>query len=141
MKKAALLVLIAVVLFACNKNKSATNPFSDCRAYPTDSAVIAHAITGMWKLTKQSFPTGEIKAPSKNVKVVFNANQTFQVFENNTVVTEGTWYLEKAFGTYWGLHLSNESLYLNGAIRQCNDELIFTDSFVDGPDNLFKKAQ
>ena len=107
----------------------------------SDSATISNKIIGSWVWTKQlcGDGAGKILFADKNVKVNFNSNTSFTVYENLAILTQGNWSL-KIVDTYtWGLHLTSRSEYLYGSILFCNNQVMFNDSYIDGCDNVFVK--
>ena len=94
MKNVLLLITICLIILSCKKNNDrvlweCTNPgFSD-------SATISNKIIGSWLWTKQlcGDGAGSILIANKNIKITFNTNATFTVYENFTILTQGNWSL------------------------------------------------
>ena len=140
MKNVLLLITICLIILSCKKNNDrvlweCTNPgFSD-------SATISNKIIGSWLWTKQlcGDGAGSILIANKNIKITFNTNATFTVYENSTILTQGNWNLKTVDINAWGLHLTSPSEYLYGSILFCNNKIMFNGSYIDGCDNVFVK--
>jgi hypothetical protein len=130
-------------LTACKKEKLDINSFSQCnQSQNLDSTAISAKLIGTWAWSKQScFDVDGTKKADRNVKVIFSPDGTFQVNENTTALTQGSWMVVQVdrFGS-WGLNLSSESEYLYGRLLFCDNQLLFNNSYVDGCDNLFNKS-
>jgi hypothetical protein len=130
---------ICLLAFSCKKTKRDIIWECDSAQF-SDSTVISNKIAGSWLWTKQiCWGNGKIFFANKNVKVNFNANRTFTVVENGSIITLGNWNLEIVDGNAWGLNLSVSSEYLYGRILFCNNQVMFNDSYIDGCDNVFAK--
>lgn len=141
MKSILLLSAICLIVFACDKNGSDNQLLWQCSDNKNlDSTATATAIVGSWRLIQQRLgSTGKVVMAEKVVVATFNADATFTVRENSSVTTQGNWKLLMFSNNMWALDLTSQSNYLYGAISFCNDKVLFTDSFVDGNDNLFEK--
>ena len=134
-----LLSTVCFLFFSCKKELDIESYWNCNKNQQLDSATISSKMVGSWKWTKQScFESKTIKA-DKNVIASFNANGTFTVSENATVITQGSWTLEKIDTDLWELDCSPTSSYLFGRILFCGEEVLFNDSGLDGCDNLFKR--
>jgi len=140
MRSTLVLLAIGLLILSCRKNDSDHYISLQCTDSQTfDSAATANKLTGSWKLVQQRWGgTGEIVTANKDVQVTFNSDSTFTVWENSSVTTQGSWKLMKFSDNTWQLDLSSQSNYLYGFISFCNDNVLFTNSWVDGNDNLFK---
>jgi len=140
MKRMFLLLTICLILLSCKKNKNQT--LWECsNAQFLDSATISNKIIGSWLWVKQlcGDGNGDVIAATKNIKVTFNANATFTVFENSSIITQGNWKLKIVDSNTWGLDPTSSSEYLYGRILFCNNQVMFNDSYIDGCDNVFAK--
>jgi hypothetical protein len=140
MKQMFLLLSICLIFFSCKKNKD--NTLWECNNPPfLDSATISNKIIGSWVWTKQlcGDGAGSILIANKNIKITFNANTTFTVFQNSSILTQGNWKLKIVDNYVWGLDLTSVSEYLYGRILFCNNQVMFNDSYIDGCDNVFAK--
>jgi len=84
--------------------------------------------------------TGKVVMADKKIKVTFNSNSTYTVLEDSSIVAQGNWNLKIVYANMWGLHLTSPNSYLYGFISFCNNQVLFSNSYLDGNDNLFKKA-
>lgn len=137
-----LLILPSALLFtSCKKDSIGIVSIWQCNSVQNlDSAAISKKITGSWKWMKYScFDAGKNIVADKNIKVTFNTNLTFTVFENTSIVSQGNWVLKIIDSNIWGVELSLPSDYLYGRILFCGNQLLFNNSYKDGCDNLFLK--
>lgn len=141
MRLIILLLIIFSELVSCKKEKLDINHFWQCSmSQNLDSEAISNKLVGSWTWTKQScFWTNITKSADRNIKVSFNSNATFSVYENSNTLTQGTWKLKQVDGNFVGLDLSSASEYLYGRILFCNNQVLFNDSYRDGCDHLFIK--
>jgi hypothetical protein len=141
LKNIHLFIFAFILFFACKRNEINMQKIWQCnQAQNLDSNAIHNKLIGKWKWAKQDcFWSGKTKKADKNIVVTFNANGTFYVNENGLVITEGNWKIVVEDKTKWGLQLSQPSLYLNGAILFCKQQVLFNHSYIDGCDNLFVK--
>jgi hypothetical protein len=142
MKQTLLFLTIYVLLFSCSKNTSDKQPFLQCDTPQyLDSTAISNKIAGSWTLTKQRWgSTGEVVTADKNIKVTFNSNGTYTIVDDSSVLAQGNWTLKIVLDSLWGLDLTVPSDYLTGYISFCNNQLLFSYSYLDGSDNLFEKV-
>lgn len=141
MRLIILLLIIFSELVSCMKEKLDINHFWQCSmSQNLDLEAISNKLVGSWTWTKQScFWTNITKSADRNIKVSFNSNETFSVYENSNTLTQGTWKLKQVDGNFVGLDLSSASEYLYGRILFCNNQVLFNDSYRDGCDHLFIK--
>ena len=129
------------ITFFLQKNASNEQLFSQCSSEDLlDSAAIAHNILGDWTLVKQRLGRGKVVLADKKIKAIFNADSTYRVLENSSILTEGNWRLKKVLDNRWGLDCSTQNNYLNGFISFCNNQVSFNFGYLDGSDNLFVKS-
>jgi hypothetical protein len=142
MKPTLLVLAVCLVLFSCNKGASGNGLLWECdNSQHLDSSAIAAKLTGTWKWEQQRRGSNlEVMMADKIVTVTFNADSTFKVLEDSLVTAQGNWKLVMFSNDMWALDLSAPSNYLYGAISFCNNKVLFTDSYVDGNDNLFEKV-
>jgi len=140
MKQALLSLAIGLLLFSCKKNAE-DQPFWQCGTPQSlDSTSISSKIAGSWTLIKQRWGSnGKVVMADKNIKVTFNSNSTYTVLEDSAILAQGNWSLKILFDNWWGLNLTSPSSYLNGFISFCNNQVLFSDNYLDGNDNLFEK--
>jgi hypothetical protein len=136
--------LIAAILISCAKSKQRkfskeAGEIQNCQAAAgSDSAGIALQLRGTWTLLKIA---GEktVKKSDGNVKVSFNDNSTFAFFENSTKTVAGDWRIRRTSSGFeivtdpaaWSLH---------GTIYVCDDQLLLSNSMLDGEDYLYVRA-
>lgn len=140
MRSALILLAICLGLISCKKEKADINSFWNCQnSQNMDSASTYNKLIGSWIWTKQACYPGQPINADKNVKITFNSNGTFNVTENSTILTQGTWGLKINDINFWGLDLTSPSNYLYGSISFCENYVLFSDSYRDGCNNLFLK--
>lgn len=140
MKQVFLLLTICLIFLSCKKNNDRT--LWECgNSQFLDSAVISNKIIGSWVWTKQlcGDGNGDIMTADKSIKMTFNANATFTVLQNSSILTQGNWKLKIVDSNVWELDLTSSSEYLHGRILFCNNQIMFNDSYKDGCDNVFVK--
>lgn len=150
------LILSVLVLSqtACKKEKSdqistptATTSFDvnrirDCHnnsnPYPSQ---INSNLEGTWVWVSSSCYWTQNKTTSadKQVVVLFKDAGNYQVFENGALESEGTWKLSQTANNTWNIITSTHSVYLNGYVFLCNDEVVFSSSYLDGCDYYFTR--
>ena len=142
MKQTLLTFTICLLLFSCKKNITHEQSFLQCKNPQfLDSAGISNKIPGSWKLIKQRWgSTGKVELTDKNIKISFNSNSTYTVFEDSSVLAQGNWNLKIVLDKMWGLDLTTPSSYLNGYISFCDDQVLFSSNYMDLNDNLFEKV-
>jgi hypothetical protein len=118
MRLIILLLIIFSELVSCKKEKADINYFWQCSmSQNLDSQAISNKLAGSWTWTKQScFWTNIIKSADRNIKVSFDSNATFSVYENSNTLKQGTWKLKQVDGNIVGLDLFSPSEYLYGHI-------------------------
>lgn len=142
MRHTLLGITICLLLYSCKKNISDQQSFLKCNnPQHLDSVAISHKIVGSWTLIKQRWgSTGKVVAANKNITVTFNSNSTYTVFEDSSVLAQGNWNLKIVLDSMWGLSPTVPNSYLNGYISFCDDQVLFSYSYLDGNDNLFEKV-
>lgn len=142
MKRTLLIITICVLLFSCKKNTSNEQPFLECNnPQYLDSAAISKKIVGSWTLIKQRLgSTGKVVATNKNITVTFTSDSSYTLSENSSVSAQGNWNLKIVLDGMWGLNFTVPNSYLNGYISFCDDQVLFSYSYLDGNDNLFEKV-
>ena len=142
MKQTLLIITICLLFFSCKKNNTDEQSFIQCNSPQyLDSAAISNKIVGSWTLIKQRFGSnGKVVATTKNIKVIFNSNSTYSLFEDSLVLAQGNWDLKNVLDSMWGLGLTAPSSYLIGYISFCNNQVVFSYNYLDGNDNLFEKS-
>ena len=141
MKTNILLLALCLLLFSCRKDASDQLLWQCDKSQVLDSAAISTQIVGSWRLVQQRLGSnGEVATTDNSIIVTFNSDSTFTVLENSSVTTQGNWGLYKFSSNSWALDLTSASPYLYGIISFCDNKVLFTDSVVDGNDNLFEKT-
>jgi len=142
MKSTLFLLAVCYLFFACNKGTSDNQLLRQCdNSQYIDSTGTATKLIGSWRLVQQRLGSnGEVVMADKIVIATFNSDSTFTVMENSVITAQGNWKLYTFSDNTWALNLTSPSNYLYGAISFCNNKVLFTDSWVDGNDNLFEKA-
>ena len=135
-----LILTICLITFSCKKAKKDTLWECDNVQF-LDSATISNKIIDSWVWTKQLCGDGNagVITATKNIKITFNANATFIVYQNSAILTQGNWSLILVDINAWGFNLTSLSEYLYGRILFCNNQVMFNDSYIDGCDNVFSK--
>lgn len=136
-------LVVIVGLTACKEPELSIQSFWDCHhSQRLDSSAISGRLVGSWVWSQQScFLTRKTTKADKSIKVVFHIDQRFQVFENTTEITTGTWQLKASDSGTWELDLSSTNRYLNGRILICDNQVVFNNSYIDGCDNAFVRIE
>lgn len=122
--------------------------FLDCyNSNLHDSTTVTNKLIGTWVWQEQScFNNSSAASSSKVVKATFDSSGLFTVIENSNVITLGHWNINRIDNSGWGvdsnlfvLVIDKPSVYLNGLILLCGNQVLFSDSYVDGCNILFKK--
>jgi hypothetical protein len=137
-----LLPFAIAILCSCKKIKINLDSYYECsRNISGDSTAISQKLIGSWRwISKSCFWEGRLKPANKKMIVTFNNNQTFLISENGNTIAQGSWKLVVADGSFWGIESSASGDYIIGRILFCKDELLFSDSYRDGCDKLFRKV-
>jgi len=135
-------LIVSLLVFSCKKDNIDVASFWQCHSSQNlDSAAISIKITGSWKWkTQYCFWIDKTTKADKKIKVPFNSNAIFTVVENSSIITQGNWRLKIVDIGSWRLDLTSPSIYLNGRILFCTKQILFNNSYIDGCDNLFEKA-
>jgi len=139
MRQVLLVLTICLIFLSCKKSNDRT--LWECNNSPfLDSATISNKIIGSWIWTKQvcADGTGDVTAATKNIKITFNSNATFTVYQNSGILSQGNWKLVLVDNNAWGLE-PTLNIFLFGRILFCNNKVMFNDSYIDGCDNVFAK--
>jgi hypothetical protein len=136
----------ALLQFSCKKDKVKEinqHAIWDCHEEQNpDSASFAAKLAGSWKwTTMHCFWSDTTVKADKEVRVTFTENGNFYVKENNIVITEGNWKLKHAAWGDWELDTDQYSKYLSGTVLNCDNQLLFYYSYLDGCDYLFKRLK
>lgn len=136
-------LLLLLFLTSCEKESETikANEIIECSGTRnSDSASLSTLLVGSWAWTYYTKPyTAIFIQADKSITAVFNADKSFVVKENSTVLAQGTWSIRKN-GTYADLETSIINEYVGGPISICGDKLLFSKSFFDGSDYLFVRA-
>lgn len=138
------IVLIFAALTACEKNQEefeASEIYAcDYVQYP-DSTTIYHQLIGSWKWTyfKKAYDIKYVKA-NKKIAVVFSNDNKFILMEDDIIISNGTWNLERS-SSYFSLQTIPFNNYLGGPVYVCGDKLLFYNSIFDGDDYVFEKSK
>ena len=140
-------VIAGLIIHSCKKDKSSEidwKAIKECNnAMHLDTTAVASNLVGKWQLKAWycGFCTEPgTHNPDKTVIISFTSARLFTVTENSTIVTQGNWYIGKVDTNNWGLQTSSPSRYLFGYILFCDNQVMFSDSYIDGADNLFDKV-
>jgi len=138
MKQIFLLLIIWLIIFSCKKDASGIDSSWPCDILE-DSSATSIQIVGTWKWTKRELATGKLVIADKNIKATFNSDKTFTIKENVSIIEQGSWSLKSPLAGYWALNITSQSNYLNGFILFCNNQILFTERYMDGNANYFEK--
>ena len=145
MRSISLYLVMFFALISCKKEtikseETISSKIIRCsEAQHLDSAAISTRLNGTWTWKQQSIPnTNKFKDADKNITVTFDTDSTFIIKENSNVVIQGSWKLID-YTSFYGLQTEPFNQYVYGAVYFCDNQLLFMDSYVDGPDNLFER--
>ncbi len=140
-------VMVGLFINSCTKDKSLDIDWQGIQkcndAMHLDTTAIANKLIGKWQL--KSWYCGECTNPGthnpdKIVIVTFTSSRQFTVTENSAVEAQGNWNIGRVGTNNWGLQSSSSSKYLYGYILICDNQVMFSNSYIDGSDNLFYRA-
>lgn len=107
---------------------------------PYPSQITAN-IEGTW-VWQSSTCYGKIattNSADKHVVAVFNDGGLYKIFEDSKLISEGSWALTNTGGNDWVITTSSTNSYIKGYVLLCNNELIFSNSYLDGCDYYFTR--
>ncbi len=107
-----------------------------------DSAAIRNKLIGKWQWEFISCYWNREDANSRDFKgltVVFKQDNTLEVTANEQSKKTATWSVVKLNDGNYTLAVSPIVLQLPGRVIFCEDRVVFSDSYVDGCDNYFKR--
>jgi len=135
-------IIMSIILTSCKKETIDVNSFWNCNnSQGLDSLATANKLSSSWLWSKQYCDNGMgTKKADKNIKIIFNSIGTFSILENSISISQGTWKLKKVEDNLYALNLSQPSKYLYGRILFCDNQVLFSNSYLDGCDNLFTKS-
>ena len=81
----------------------------------------------------------ETLSANKQVVITFNDGGLYKIFESGKITSEGSWTLSRADADNWTITTSSPSVYLNGYILLCKNEVVFFSSYLDGCDYYFTR--
>lgn len=135
------LIFFSIILLgisACNKDLDLESFWKCNESQSLDSSAISNKIVGTWRWTKQScYWTGKTTKADKEIRLVFNGNNSYSVTEGSNTISQGTWQVKKEDTNSWTVEPSVSNEYMRGRILFCRDELLYNHSYIDGCDNLF----
>jgi hypothetical protein len=138
MKVRYILSFLLVVAAGGCKKKIDIASFNGChKALNLDSAATAAKLLGTWKWDKRDCPGTPRTSPSdKNVRVTF-VDSVFTVYQDTTTLTLGSWSLVPVDANVFRLEMYPPNVYLHGEILFCDNEVLFSNNYLDGCDHLF----
>ncbi|MEZ5016839.1 MAG: hypothetical protein R2800_07290 [Flavipsychrobacter sp.] len=152
----SILTLLLLSTSACTRKSSDTiAPNNETNPIPFDAihnchkasnpypSQITNNILGNWQWEKTFNPwTQKTTFASKHVLIHFNDASTYHITESGVTVATGVWSLKQLSSTEWQLQLTQDYEHTQGTIALCNNELILSSTYVDGPANYFvRKSQ
>lgn len=147
MKKSSFVILslfVAVLINSCKKENAPDVNWQGIQrcndALNLDSTGVANRLIGQWQL--KSWYCGMCSdpgthQPDKTVVITFTSAGQYTVTENSTVESQGNWDIGRVGTNNWGLQSISSSRYLAGYILFCDKQVMFTNGYLDGTDNLF----
>ena len=106
-----------------------------------DSGGVANKLIGNWSLSQRACFKDTTAFPAPFVKLNFNANGSYSVYNNSTIFNSGNWSLTPHSANMWGLVASSPSVFLKGRIVFRRDEVLFDSTYVNGEGcyNIFQR--
>lgn len=148
-KQISLFLILAISISSCCKKESINQTFcgeptivdSTCTL---DSNQIKAQIIGKWNWT-QSISSWTMQktnpcTDSINRQYEFQTNGTVKYSENGTYKSTGTYFFESSSGFKIRANDTPSTFWLNGWVSICDNYLIIDDSPVDGPKDIYVKA-
>lgn len=97
--------------------------------------------TWQWEYIKCYWAPEKANATDfRNLSIAFKANDSVEVKTNNQITSRAAWRLSKTNDGYFTLATTPLVPQLAGKVILCANRVIFFDSYVDGCDNYFKRA-
>lgn len=151
----AIVAITSILLTSCRRDDDTAGvvtrdidmqAFWECHnSQPNDAAALTATLTsGKWLWLQTScygFKEQTITPADKTTIITFSASGTFTITEND-VARNGTWKLVPSHpnDNKWELETDIALPYFHGYILSCENDLMFSNSYVDGCDNLFTKT-
>jgi hypothetical protein len=140
-KSLIILSLFFVLALSCQKDnvEISLKYFSDCHhSQNFDSLAVFNKLIGTWQLESYfCFWSGIAYKADKEVIVSFSSEGKYNVHVDSKLTTTGNWELKKSDTDVFELEMDPTSPYLYGNILYCDQKVMFSNSPVDGCDNLF----
>lgn len=149
MTRAISLLIFTIILSAttaCNKEDETIPAFSyeevyDCHQGQNYSVSgIATRLVGTWKLNHYTNPwePGSIYYPANEVYITLT-NSQFTVTEAGEDAENGNWEIKESNNTF-EIVPSTSNQYVGGQVLLCEDKLILSTAYLDGPSYFFVKV-
>lgn len=152
MKQIILFLFLSVAFFSCSKKKEAVQ--QDLCAEPVvnaantcvyDSNQIKALILGKWHFTQSVSSWTQQKTnpctDSLYRSYEFLAGGAVKYFENGNYISTGSYTLAQSYAYSISATDSAGRFHLGGPISICDNYLVIDDSPVDGPRDIFVKAE
>ena len=148
MKRLLLLPIILFVLIACDEEKvhqefSISEYWTEHHKTEWNSLTVTQNLLGTWDWVYnvccpmlQGFK-GEFTL-DQNIQVIFSTDR-ITITQDGEVIESGDWYVETRDGKLFGVTASPFVAKIGGRILFNGDHVLFNSSYVDGPDNYFRK--
>lgn len=140
------LALILSLSTGCKKDNSTTPPFSFEDVYNCQQAQnyttggLNARLVGSWRLNHYTTPwqPGSVYYQDKEVYLTMTEGK-FTVTQDGNDTDNGSWELKHDNNSFEIIpSVSNQ--YVNGEVYLCNDKLILSTAYVDGPSYYFVKV-
>ncbi len=138
--KSIITFFFLLFLASCQVNvfpPSTAESFANCRDALSQTETL-NRMAGRWRLVGTGcgncVQTGPAK-PTKDVTLVFNRNQTFEIYKSGQLFHATTFILNQTSNSnYFTLSHPNKIYlgYVYGIIETCSGKLVFNEGYVDG---------
>lgn len=138
--------IILSVATGCKKDHETVQAFAyediyDCHQSNNYTiSGISTRLIGTWKLNHHTSPwePGSIYYSERDVYITFT-NSKFTVTEPGEDADNGNWEVKESNNTF-EMQPSNNNQYVRGQILLCEDKLILSTAYIDGPSYYFVKV-
>ena len=149
MKNFLVILLVLMWIISCKKqeiNSELNSQWVNCRDKNDKNNTFLKMI-GKWKLvaTGCSFCTNPgIKNTTEQIEIVILKDSTVQAYKDKNLISAYKFVLEDSYNPgYFKLETipANKNYYTYGVIEQCENKLVFKNSYVDGGDYFFESIK
>lgn len=137
---------LSLLLFSCNKIDQPSASLEDMltchQKQNLDSTHVRAMLLGEWewKFITYTWVENDNSKEFKNHIVKFMNNDSLEVYDNGVLTHSAKWEIKKTTGDLYQLEPDPGFSILYGRILLCNGQLVLNDSYRDGADQYFQRA-